>query len=137
MTIAFNVRRAAPIAAPIVALGLMLAATPTAMSAELLKQGAFVGQSKHITTGTATIQKDGDSVVLVLGSNFSLDGAPDPTVGFTKNGKFIPASQVGELKMLNGKQTYTLPKGFLAQAYDAVTIWCRKFAVPLGTAKLS
>ncbi|MEM9733445.1 MAG: DM13 domain-containing protein [Pseudomonadota bacterium] len=137
MTIAFNIRRAAPIAAPIIALGLMLAVTPTAMSAEVLQSGSFVGQSDHITTGTATIQKDGNSVVLVLGSNFSLDGAPDPTVGFTRNGKFIPASQVAELKMLNGRQTYTLPKGFLAQAYDAVTIWCRKFSVPLGSAKLS
>lgn len=137
MSIAFQTRRAAPIAAPIIALGLMLAATPNAMSAELVSEGMFVGQSKHVTTGKATIQKDGDRLVLVLGPNFSLDGAPDPTVGFTKDGKFVPASQVGNLKMLIGKQTYTLPKGFMASAYDAVTIWCRKFSVPLGSAKLS
>ncbi|MGI9356989.1 MAG: DM13 domain-containing protein, partial [Rhizobiaceae bacterium] len=36
-----------------------------------------------------------------------------------------------------GRQLYEVPASIDLSAYDAVTIWCSKFAVPLGSANLN
>ncbi|EFL90488.1 DM13 domain-containing protein [Ahrensia sp. R2A130] len=133
-----TLRAIAPGASAALALGLMLATTNVAkvMAAEEIATGSFYGESKHVTTGSVTIERDGDKVFVVLGENFSLDGAPNPTLGFTKDGKFDKATEFSDLKKLNGRQVYELPKGIMVSAYDAITVWCAKFAVPLGSAKL-
>lgn len=130
-------RRATPLASALFALGLMFAATEHATAAEVLRTGTFVGQSKHITTGTVTIEKDGDRILVVLGPDFSLDGAPAPTLGFSNGSKFAGKTEFAKLKTLKGRQVYELPKGIMQSAYDTFTVWCSKFSVPLGSAKLS
>lgn len=122
-----------------VALALVAALTapaPSASAGERLLSGSFVGQSKHITTGRITIEKEGDRTFVVLHSDFSLDGAPAPTLGFSKAGKFDNATEFSKLKALKGEQSYELPRGIMVKAYDAFTVWCAKFSVPLGSAKL-
>ena len=106
-------------------------------SAEVAATGSFTGQSDHVTTGTATIEKDGDKILLVLAENFSLDGAPSPTIGFSKGGKFDLKTEFTKLKSNSGRQVYEVPATIDVSAYDAVTVWCSKFAVPLGSASLS
>jgi len=96
------------------------------------RSGNFSGRSNHVTTGKTELS--GNSVVLQ--SNFSLDGAPDPRVGLGKNGKYDPKADLGALKKLTGKQSYRLGNGIKASDYNEVYIWCRKFNVPLGVAKL-
>ena len=126
-------------AAAAVALSLVVAASaPSTMAhaAEVLKSGTFFGQSDHITSGKVTIEKDGDRTIVVLHEDFSLDGAPAPTLGFTKEGKFDVKTEFAKLKSLKGEQRYEVPSGILVSAYDAFTVWCSKFSVPLGTAKL-
>lgn len=101
------------------------------------KTSTFTGKSDHITTGGVTIVKHADGTATVtLEDDFSLDGAPDPRVGFGKDGKFVEASDLGELKMLNGKQTYTVPASINVDDFNEIYIWCLKFSVPLGVAKL-
>ena len=41
-----------------------------------------------------------------------------------------------KLKSLNGRQVYELPKNISTSAYDAFVVWCEKFSVSLGSAKL-
>ena len=49
--------------------------------------GTFTGASDHITTGGVQIVKTADGgAVVILDTDFSLDGAPDPRVGFGKDG---------------------------------------------------
>jgi len=108
-----------------------------AKSAEIGSTGTFVGQSEHVTTGTASIEKDGDRVLLVLGKDFSLDGAPEPTIGFSKDGKFDLKTEFTQLKSNHGHQVYEIPASVDIASYDAVTVWCSKFSVPLGTAKFA
>ncbi|WP_120500000.1 DM13 domain-containing protein [Roseovarius sp. EL26] len=94
--------------------------------------GEFSGRNNHITTGKAEVAKN----EVVLFKDFSLDGAPDPRVGLGKDGKFDPNTDLGELKNLKGKQSYAVPAGIDVSKYNEVYIWCRKFSVPLGVAKL-
>ena len=100
--------------------------------------GSFKGASKHVTTGGVSIEKTADgATTVVLGKDFSLDGAPDPRVGFGNNGKFASSTDLGKLVKLNGRQTYVVPANIDASKFNEVYIWCRKFNVPLGVAKLN
>ncbi|MEM7301261.1 MAG: DM13 domain-containing protein [Pseudomonadota bacterium] len=108
-----------------------------AQSADVIKSGTLSGRSDHITTGTVTIRKDGDKLIVELGEDFSLDGAPSPTLAFTKGGKFDKSTEFAELKKLTGKQTYELPASIAVNSYDGFVVWCSKFAVPLGAANLN
>ncbi len=138
MSISTKIRMAAPAVGSALALALMFAVTsaPQAMALETIKQGEFVGENKHITTGTVTIQKDGDRTLVILGPKFSLDGAPDPRLGFSKNGQYDPTTTFTKLKSLNGIQVYELPKNITPAEYDKFVLWCEKFDVSLGSAIL-
>lgn len=101
------------------------------------RSGTFTGKSKHITTGGTTVAKKGDGYVVQLGDDFFFDGAPDPRVGFGKDGKYDPATDLGELRSKTGGQEYAIPAGLDISNHNEVYIWCRKFNVPLGVATLN
>lgn len=98
--------------------------------------GTFEGRSDHITTGGAHILKVSNGYLLVLGHDFSLDGAPAPTIGFGNNGEFDAASEFTKLEKITGKQVYNLPADFTPANYSEVYVWCADFSVPLGVATL-
>ncbi|MEM9332906.1 MAG: DM13 domain-containing protein [Pseudomonadota bacterium] len=96
------------------------------------KSGSFTGDSNHVTKGKVTV-KDGK---IVLEDSFWFDGAPDPRVALGKGGKFKSGTDFAVLKKNAGKQTYAIPANLKGSDFDTVVIWCRKFSVPLGHAKL-
>ena len=99
--------------------------------------GTFTGASNHITTGGVSIVKTaGGGAVVILDKDFSLDGAPDPRVGFGKNGKYDGATDLGVLTKIKGLQAYVVPASVNVADYNEVYIWCKKFSVPLGVAKV-
>jgi len=100
-----------------------------------VSEGTFSGLSDHITTGGASIIGTDGAYKLVLATDFSLDGAPDPIVGFGSNGTYSPATKLGALQNKTGSQTYDLPASFNPADVSEVYIWCEKFDVPLGVAK--
>jgi hypothetical protein len=101
------------------------------------KTGSFHGASNHVTQGDYTISKQADgSHIITLEDNFSLDGAPDPSVGFGKDGKYSKATYLGNLKQLKGKQSFVIPASVDLSQFNEVYIWCAKFTVPLGVAPL-
>lgn len=70
-------------------LGLAAALTVAVVGVALaqdVRSGTLTGESDHVTTGTVTVERDGERTIVTLGDNFSLDGAPDPTLGFSKGG---------------------------------------------------
>ena len=81
--------------------------------------------------------KEGGKTLVILEDNFKLDGAPDPTLGFAKNGKFVIASEFSPLKSKTGRQIYELPASVDVSSYSEIVVWCHKYAVPLGSAKLN
>lgn len=99
--------------------------------------GTFKGASDHVTTGGVSIIKTSQGGhVVILDTDFSLDGAPDPRVGLGKGGKYDAAADLGKLVKINGLQAYVIPARVNVANYDEVYIWCRKFSVPLGVARL-
>ena len=100
-------------------------------------KGQFIGASNHITTGGVTILKTADGgAVVVLDSDFSLDGAPDPHVGFGLDGTYDEATDLGLLTSNTGVQVFIVPASINLDNFNQVYIWCKEFGVPLGLASL-
>lgn len=114
------------------------AATSTAStSTNKIAAASFAGRSDHITTGRVSIVGAPGAYELVLAADFSLDGAPDPIVGFGKGGTYNPATKLGALKQKTGAQRYALPANFNPADVSEVYVWCEQFDVPLGVATLT
>lgn len=111
------------------------AVAPTVSGTETAR-GSFVGASNHETTGNASVvrQADGNWIV-VLDDDFTLDGAPDPVVGFGSNG-YVEEAQLAPLQALAGRQVYRVPASLRVADFNEVYIWCGQFSVPLGVASL-
>ncbi len=99
-------------------------------------RGTFVGDSDHVTSGTAEVFRDATGWKIRLGPDFSLDGGPDPKVALG-NGAYVPGTILGKLTSLNGEQIYALKPGLDIGDYNQIYIWCEQFNVPLGHANLT
>lgn len=112
------------------------AAVPALLEAEGTRtaMGTFSGASGHVTTGEVIVVRSADGYVVSLGSDFSLDGAPDPHVSLGD----AETAQVtlAPLERTVGAQAYTIPAEVDVGDYDHVYIWCEEFSVPLGVAEL-
>ncbi|NET39077.1 MAG: DM13 domain-containing protein [Cyanothece sp. SIO1E1] len=97
--------------------------------------GTFEGRSDHIVSGGVTVLKTETGTMVVLESDFSLDGAPDPKLGFGQNG-YEPSTQFSPLTSNTGAQIYTVPDSVDPTQYNEIWVWCEKFDVPLGVATL-
>lgn len=119
------------------AMAAMTALMSSGAMADPARVGTFEGASDHVTSGAVSVVNTikGGSVV-ILDSDFSLDGAPDPRVGLGRSGKYDKATDLGKLQKIKGLQAYIVPAGVNVAEYDEVYIWCRKFNVPLGVAAL-
>ena len=115
------------------------AAALTALAAPALADGgsgSFSGLSGHEASGTAELVETAEGWQVRLGPDFRFDGAPDPRVGFGRNGAFAPGTDFEALRSDSGEQVYSVPEGIDPAGVDAVYLWCRQFAVPLGAAPL-
>lgn len=97
--------------------------------------GTFTGASNHTTTGRAEVVKSGTGGTVELLADFTFDGAPDPKVALGNNG-YDPKTLMGPLTSNTGASSYRIPAGINPDDYNEVWIWCEKFNVPLGVAKL-
>ena len=112
-------------------------AAPGAASAQdqVLASGEFRGKSGHAASGGVSVVKTATGAVVVLAPDFKFDGAPDPKLGFGKNG-YVKSTQFSILKSNSGKQTYEIPATIDPADYTEVWVWCEKYSVPLGVATL-
>ena len=110
---------------------LVLAASPS-----LAANGTFKGAKGHTTSGSVTVTEQGGKLVIKLGSNFSLDGAPDPYVSLGNRSRPVKGGTAGILRKLKGAGTYSVPATAVTKAAKQVVIWCKKYSVPLGVASL-
>jgi hypothetical protein len=121
----------------LVAAAMIALAPMTAAAAPSVTSGTFTGENKHITTGGVQVVRTADGgAVVILDSDFSLDGAPDPRVGFGVDGEYDENTNLGVLKNINGLQVYVVPPTVNVDDFNEVYIWCTKFSVSLGVAAL-
>lgn len=107
----------------------------TQQASAVVQSGTFTGRNNHVTTGTVSIVKTGSGYVAILEGNFSLDGAPAPTLGFGKNG-FKPETEFTKLASPTGLQVYAIPDSIDPKNFDEFYVWCSDFSVALGVASL-
>ncbi len=121
----------------IAATAALFTGSATALAGEkVVASGSFKGASSHVTNGNVTIRKTADGVVVVLEDDFDFDGAPDPKLGFGKDGRYDRASQISHLGSNKGRQVYEVPAHVEPEAYNEFYVWCEKYNVPLGVADL-
>lgn len=109
--------------------------TETAETYEVIKTGSFEGRNDHITTGDVSIVKTSKGYLAILNNNFSLDGAPAPTIGFG-SGDFDTATEFSKLENIAGTQVYTIPDNIDVNRQGEFYIYCADFKAVLGVAKL-
>ena len=127
-----------PIRFPTAAFAVALVAlTPAIASAdEAVASGVFTGQSGHKASGTVAVYKTANGYTVELGPDFKFDGAPDAKLGFGRGG-YDAAAKFSELRANAGAQSYDIPAKVDAGSYTEIWVWCEKFSVPLGVAKLT
>lgn len=109
-----------------------LAFSPSAFAEE----GTFTGASGHKTSGSVEVTKENGSIVIKLGESFSLDSAPDAYVALGNASKPTEGGLLGKLDSWTGEQSYSTPTTAALEDATEVIIWCKKYAVPLGVAKI-
>lgn len=106
-------------------------ATPPAVAGEALT-GTFKGAGDFAAAGT--VQVTAGSVDIQ--DDFTFSGAPDPKIGFGKDGQFDISTIIEPLKANDGAQSYAIPDSIDVTAYNEVYVWCEQYSIPLGIAKL-
>lgn len=107
----------------------------TTLSA-LAGSGSFNGINNHAASGGVSVEKRGDTYVIVLDNSFNFDGAPDPRIAFGNDGVFAENTDFKPLKSNKGSQEYLVPNTIDASKFNEVHIWCRKYSVGLAIAGL-
>lgn len=121
-------------------------AMPTAQgssSAQPIASGQFYS-ILHPTAGTATIYRMGDGTRVLRFTNFTTSNGPDVHVYMvaSDDAKDIATVQragfvdLGVIKGNVGDQNYTLGGDLDLGKYRAVSIWCKRFSVNFGAARL-
>ena len=135
-----QIRRLASTLILLAASGLPLVANaaPTALQSGGFQNGA------HPTSGTATLFKLDDGKTVLRLTDFRTSNGPAVHVYLTaastvkSNGdvtsdKFV---DLGDLKANIGNQNYDVPSDIDLSQYHGVSIWCSRFSVNFGYAKL-
>lgn len=104
---------------------------------DMIASGSFSGRNDHVVTGAVQIVNVDGAYFLRLGPGFTLDGAPDPRIGFGRSGEYDTTTTFTDLAEIKGEQTYRLPDGFELGTLNEATIWCDDFSVALGVAPLN
>ncbi|WP_439379616.1 DM13 domain-containing protein [Amycolatopsis lexingtonensis] len=103
---------------------------------------------EHRTTGTVRVLRAADGSLVLRLEDLATSSGPDVHVWLTDapvkpgkdgwdvfdDGKYLDA---GKLKGNKGNQNYPLPAGTDLSGYTSVSIWCDRFDVSFGAAKLT
>ena len=121
------------------AVAVTLLGNPLSSSAaeKVIAKGTLTGIADHGAQGSVKIVRTGSGVTVRFGGDLSFDRVPDAWLAFGKNGKLVESSYVAMIKANQGAQSYAVPARLTIGDYDTVYVWCRKFNVGIGAAKLN
>ena len=100
--------------------------------AQNVRSGQFSGQGRYDTSGTVSVAPG----ALTLHRNFAFDGAPDPKLAFGSGRRADRSTIFTPLRRNSGEQNYRVPANIDVSQYTHVWLWCERFSVPLGVARL-
>jgi Electron transfer DM13 len=107
---------------------------PMGMDVTLLKQGTMTGVG-HTVSGEIKAYDDNGKTVIVMDPFMSQNG-PDLKVYLSTDEGASQYINLGDLKSINGKQSYDVTGMPDLQEYKYVLIWCEAFTVIFGKAEL-
>ena len=97
--------------------------------------GEFSGLSRYTVTGDAVVLNDGTEQRFLRFENFESNNGPDLNVYLrAADGDFV---DLGDLKGNIGDQNYEIPADVDLAVYSTVEIWCVRFGVGFGSARLA
>lgn len=102
-------------------------------------EGAFTSLA-HDTKGTAIVKDGPDGSRVLRLEDFETSNGPDVVVYLSAGDEGSYAKDfvdLGALKGNVGNQNYAIPADIDLDRYDTVVIWCRRFTVAFGAAKLA
>ena len=102
----------------------------------VIKSGTFEGRSDHVVKGKVSILQTSSGNIVLFEPDFNLDNAPDPKIGFGKNG-YDASTLFSKLNSISGTQAYNIPSSIDPSKYSEIWLWCEEFNVPLGVANLN
>ncbi|WP_037304532.1 DM13 domain-containing protein [Amycolatopsis orientalis] len=122
-------------------------AAPAPKEPTVLATGELISH-EHATSGGVRILRAADGSLVLRLENLDTSNGPDLRVWLTdapvlpgKDGWFVfddgAYVSAGKLKGNKGSQNYILPAGTDLARYSSVTIWCDRFSVSFGAAKLT
>lgn len=100
-------------------------------NATLLREGTWMGSGSYNVSGVAKIYDENGKKVLLL-ENFSSSNGPDLKVYLSTTESATSFVNLGELKSISGKQTYTIPDQTDIDQFKFALIWCQQFSVLFG-----
>ena len=121
----------------------MLDQTDKPVNAIMLASGTFTSVA-HETNGDASLLKVGDKIFLRL-SDFKTSNGPDIRVYLVEAPQGTSVSKaifekhyldLGDMKGNIGDQNYEIPSNVDIRKYSVVSIWCRRFRVNFGEARM-
>ena len=100
--------------------------------------GTFAGSGGHNAGGSYAFVAEGDKTVLELGTDFSVEKAPDVEVVLSA-GPSVSEGAVflGRLSKFSGPQVFEVPSGTDLEAFSHILLWSRKDKAALGVASLA
>ena len=118
--------------------------TPTEILPMELARGTFVSQ-EHDTSGAAQILRLADGSLTLRLEGFETTNGPDLHVWLSDRAaggswfKYDEGDRIelGELKANKGNHNYAIPADADLNDVKSVVIWCKRFRVSFGSAKLS
>ncbi|RSL14685.1 electron transfer DM13 [Edaphobacter aggregans] len=118
-------------------------AAPSSSSPQPLVAGQFYS-ILHPTAGTATIYQMGDGSRVLRFTGFSTSNGPDVHVYMVASDDAKDSASVlragfidlGAIKGNMGDQNYILGSDVDLSKYRAVSVWCKRFSVNFGAARL-
>ena len=112
-------------------------------SGEAMKRKSLKGMFSPLappTQGTAIVKELSDGSRVLRLEDFETSNGPDVRVYLSagEDGSYgRDVVDLGGLKGNVGSQNYAIPSGTDLDRYDTAVIWCRRFTVAFGAAKLS
>ncbi len=106
------------------------------MDAPTIGHGKLSGSSGHTLAGNFEIRAADGGSLLIVDEAFSFDGAPAPWWGFGRSGRLAEGTLFAALKAKTGSQRFAIPSTLDLNQYDTLILWCRDFAILLGTGQI-
>ena len=100
------------------------------------RPGSFSGIEGHDAAGHVQISRAEIGKPVLVIHDAEIDRVPDGRVYLTKNFDHRNGIELGRLTTFSGTLTFMLPLQVDLNADDSVVIWCKKFDVGIGQARL-